>query len=72
MFAFIGGLGLPELIVLLVVAVMFIGGPVLAVVLAVSLSRRSGRAGDARAIAELRAEVERLRAEVERLKKASE
>jgi cell division protein FtsB len=70
MFA-IFGLGLQEIVILLVIGLLFVGGPILAVVVALSLTRRSDRAGNPDAVAELRAEVERLREEVERLKRGS-
>jgi cell division protein FtsB len=70
MFAFFG-LGMQEIIILLVIGLMLVGGPILAVVVVLSLARRSEGTGKPDAVAELRAEVERLREEVERLKKGS-
>jgi hypothetical protein len=70
MFA-IFGLGPSEMIVLFLVGLMVIGGPILVVVLALVLVRRSEGARSPDGVSELRAEVERLREEVERLKKGS-
>jgi ubiquinone biosynthesis protein UbiJ len=70
MFA-IFGLGPQEIVILLLMGLMSVGGPVLAVVVALYLTRRSEGTVNPDAVAELRAEVERLREECERLKKGS-
>jgi hypothetical protein len=70
MFAFFG-LGMQEIIILLVIGLMLVGGPILAVVVVLSLARRSEGTGKPDAVGELRAEVQRLREEVESLKKGS-
>jgi hypothetical protein len=69
MFAF--NLGMQEMVILLLIGLMMIGGPILVVVIVLSLARKSEGAGKPDAVAELRAEVERLSGEVERLKKGS-
>jgi hypothetical protein len=70
MFAFLG-LGMHEVIILLVIGLMLVAGPIVAVLVVLSLARRSEGTGKPDAVAELRAEVGRLREEVERLKKGS-
>ena len=65
------GLGMQEIVILLVIGLLLVAGPILAVVVVLSLVRRSERTGNPEAVAELRTEVERLREEVERLKKGS-
>jgi cell division protein FtsB len=63
------GLGMQEIVILLVIGLLLVAGPILAVVVVLSLVRRSEPTGNRDAVAELRAEVHRLREEVERLKK---
>jgi cell division protein FtsB len=70
MFAFFG-LGPQEIVILLLIGVLLIGGLILAVVVALSLTRRLERTGCPDEVKELRAEVEDLREEVEGLKKGS-
>jgi cell division protein FtsB len=70
MFAFFG-LGLQEIAILLLIGLLLVGGLILAVVVAVSLTRRLERTGCPDGVKELRAEVEDLREEVEELKKGS-
>jgi hypothetical protein len=65
------GLGMPEIIILLLIGLMLVGGPIIAIVVVLALTRRSQGTVKPDAVAELRAEVERLREEVERLKKGS-
>jgi hypothetical protein len=70
MFA-IFGLGPSEMIVLFLIGLMLVGGPIIAVVVALSLVRRSEGARSPDGVPELRAKVARLREEVERLKRGS-
>jgi hypothetical protein len=66
MFA-IFGLGPSEMIVLFLVALLVIGGPIIVVLVALGLVRRSEGARGPDGLSELRAEVNRFRAEVDRL-----
>jgi hypothetical protein len=68
MFAFFS-LGLQEIVILTGIGLLVIGGPVLAVLLALHLIRRSERGGEFGERSELRENVQRLREEVERLRK---
>jgi hypothetical protein len=63
MFAFFG-LGPQEIVILLLIGLL----PVIAVVVALSLTRRSESTYNADAVVELRAELARLREEVDRRK----
>lgn len=65
------GLGAQEIIILLVVGLMLVGGPTLAIVVALSFARNSAGNAQRDPVADLRAEVRQLREEVERLKKGS-
>jgi hypothetical protein len=65
------GLGMQEIIILLVIGLMLVGGPILAIFIVLSFARKSDGTGKIDSVADLRAEVQRLREEVERLKKGS-
>jgi hypothetical protein len=64
-------LGAQELLILLVIGVLLVGGPILAIIIVVSLTRRKGPANDPGAVGELQSEVKRLREDVERLKRGT-
>jgi hypothetical protein len=65
------GLGLPEIIVLVIIGILLFGFPAVALMLALALSRKSSAVSNAPSeIEKLRGEVERLREEIEELKRA--
>jgi hypothetical protein len=70
MFAYFG-LGLQEIVILLLIGLLLVGGLIFAVVLALSMAHWLERPGDPDEVAELRAYVEGLREEVKGMKKGS-
>lgn len=68
MFAFFS-LGAQELVILLLIGLLLVGGPIIALVVVLALVRRRGQTGDPGAVAELQSEVERLRMDMEGLKR---
>ena len=70
MFA-IFGLGIGEITVLGIIAVLMLGVPLAIVFIAMSASRRGQESANLSEVAQLREEVQRLREEIERLKKGS-
>jgi hypothetical protein len=68
MFA-IFNLGAQELIILFLMGVFWIGVPILALVVVLTLIRKKSRTGDPDGEMQLRSEVQRLREDVDRLKR---
>jgi cell division protein FtsB len=69
MFAFFFGLGLPEIIVLVVIGLLMLAIPAAVILRVLAVVRRPRNDSQAHEHRELRAEVKDLREEVERLKR---